>query len=34
VRQTDYKGNHACHCYSTRLTLLAAKDWRRLGFCN
>lgn len=23
-----------CHCYSTRLTLLAAKDWRRLCFCD
>lgn len=23
-----------CHCYSTRMTLLAAKDWRRMCFCN
>jgi hypothetical protein len=23
-----------CHCYSTRTTLLAAKDWRRICFCN
>jgi len=24
----------ACRCYSTQLTVLAAKDWRRLCFCN
>ena len=23
-----------CHCYSTRMTLLFAKDWRRMCFCN
>ncbi len=23
-----------CHCYSNRMALLAAKDWRRLCFCN
>ena len=27
-------GLFVCHCYSTRVTLLAAKDWRRLCFCN
>ena len=28
------RSHFVCHCYSTRVTLLAAKDWRRLCFCN
>lgn len=33
IRQED-RAVFVCHCYSTRTTLLSAKDWRRLCFCN